>query len=477
MLDAAALAPAPRAGVTTPGWLRRAMAAVVLLACLVAGVSLWAAASIQETAQTIGRDAEPSVALALRMAATLNDMNATALADSLADNGAATGTSLRFRQDALDLSSDFVQAARNITYGEAEAAPLRALQRWVPAYQEAVAEARTAGVGDAWLTARRVQWASRVNRDFAAPEAEALAQANAAVLEARYAAYRSGSLLLGGAALLASALLVLALAVVQVWLAGRVRRIVNPLLAGATAVAALAGLWFGLATLAERSDLQAAKADAYDSLHVLFQAKDAANALRADMSMWLLDPAARAASQARMEASERALVATDLGDERRLRELQGQMAQALSAERAGQAGQARAAAPHLGGLLGTELDNVTFGAAERQPATDSFDRLLDARALIRAVQAQAAQEEQRSRSHAMAAQRWLSAAPGGGTAAFEALQGTLDRTVEVNQSEFDRRVGSALGTARLMPFVTVGALVLTVLLAMGGLWQRLREYR
>lgn len=177
------------------------------------------------------------------------------------------------------------------------------------------------------------------------------------------------------------------------------------------------------------------------------------------------------------EASVHALVGTDLGDDGRLRELRGQMAQALSAERAGQAGQALAAAPHLGGLLGTELDNVTFGMAERQAATDSFDRLLDARALMRAVQAQAAQEEQRSRSHATAAQRWLSASPGGGAAVFETLQGALDRTIGVNQSEFDRRVGSALGTARLMPFVTVGALVLTVLLATGGLWQRLREYR
>lgn len=472
-----AVAPAPRAGVTTPGWLRRAMAAIVLLATLAAGVSLWAAASIRDTVQTIGRDAEPSVALALRMAATLGDMNAAALADSLTDGGATTGTSARFRQDALDLSSDSVEAARNITYGEAEAAPLRGLQRWVLAYQEAVAEARTAGAGDAWLTARRVQWASRVNRDFAAPEAEELAQANAAVLEARYAAYRSDSLLIGGAAFVAFALLVVLLVAIQVWLAGRVRRIVNPLLAGATAVAALAGLWFGLATLTERADLRAAKADAYDSLHVLFQAKGAANAVRADMSMWLLDPATRADSQARMEASVHALVGTDLGDDGRLRELRGQMAQALSAERAGQAGQALAVAPHLGGLLGTELDNVTFGVAERQPATDSFDRLLDAWALIRAVQAQAAQEEQRSRSHATTAQRWLSASPGGGAAAFEALQGALDRTTGVNQSEFDRRVGSALGTARLMPFVTVGALVLTVLLATGGLWQRLREYR
>lgn len=484
MFDAPVIAPSragPLArlvgGATTPALLRRAMAAIAVLCVLAAGLSVWAALSIGQTAQTVGRDAEPSVALALRMAATLADMNAAALADSLTDGGAATGTSARFRQDQIDLGADTVAAARNITYGEAEAAPLRGLQRWVLAYQEAIAEARSLGQGDPWTTARRVQWASRVNRDFAAPEAVALAAANADVLEARYAAYRAGSLALGGAAIAAFLLLLLALIGLQFWLAQRMRRIVNPLLAAATAVAAAGMFWFGTAVLTEREDLRAAKSDAYNSLRVLFEAKGAVNQVRADQSMWLLDPPTRAESQARIDASLHALVGADLGAPATVRQLRQAFDQALALEREGKAREALAAVSHFDGLLGTEFDNITFGMAERQPATDSVNRLVEAGATVRTVQAEAVQQEARARNHVVAVQHWLSVEPGGGGGAFAAVQSALDRTIAVNQLEFDRRVTASLATVAWMPWITTGALALTALLAVGGLWQRLREYR
>ena len=253
MFDAATIIAPP--GVTTPGWLQRSLVAIVVLAVLAGGVSLWAAASIRGAAQTIGRDAEPSVELAFKMATLLEDMNAAALADSLTDGGAATGTSLAFRAAEWQLGKDLVSAARNVTYaGEVE--PLEQLQTWLLAYQEAIAEARTYGGGDARVTAARVQWASRVNREFANPAAENLARVNAEVLEQEYEAYRSGSLLLGGGAFAASGLLVAALVVTQIWLARRMRRLVNPLLAGATLVAGAAGLWFAWAVLTERADPQ-----------------------------------------------------------------------------------------------------------------------------------------------------------------------------------------------------------------------------
>ena len=116
-------------GRTTPARLMQAVLAIVAMAMLAGGLALWAAASISEAARTIGKDAEPSVALALRMAATLGDMDAAALGDSLTDGGATTGTSRRFNDGVEQLSADLVEAARNVTYGEAEAAPLRELQR------------------------------------------------------------------------------------------------------------------------------------------------------------------------------------------------------------------------------------------------------------------------------------------------------------------------------------------------------------
>jgi hypothetical protein len=461
-----------RGAVTTPARLVRAMAGITLAALLAAAVTLWAAGSIGDAARTIGRDAEPSVALALRMAATLADMDAAALEDSLIDGGAATGTSARFRADMAALAADIVEAARNITYGDAEAGPLKELIASVVRYEEAVATARMVASGGAWFTTRRVQWASVVARDIAIPAAEALAAANAAELEQRYAEYRASSLTLGGAAFAAFAVLFAVLLGVQAWLAARMRRLINPPLAAATVLTAACGLWLGISVLTERADLRAAKADAYDSLHVLFEAKAATAAMRAAASLWLLDPATRADAQAHIAAAAHALIETDLADPGAARALLTALRRVLTLEMDGAAAEALAQAPHPGGLLGTELDNITFGAAERDPATDSVARLVEAERVIRTVQAEALKGD-----HAQAVARWLDAKGNGGVAAFEALDDALDRLVAVNQSEFDIRVTQALGRAQLIPVVACVTLALVALLSAGGLWLRLREYR
>ena len=451
-----------------------AMAAIVALAALTAATSLWAASGIRDAAQTIGRDAEPSVALALHMAATLGDIDAAAVADALTEGGATIGTSRQFRDGMHALAGDLVEAARNITYGEAEAAPLRNMQRLLTLYQEAVTEARYIGAGTPWITSARVQWASRLNRDFVAPEADALAAANASELERRYDAYRANSWIAGGVAIGTFAMLLATLLATQLWLARRMRRLVNPRLALGTVVAAAGALWFAAAVISEREDLRAAKADAYDSLNVLFQARAAVNAIRADMSLWLLDPAARPAAQARIDAAAHALIGTDLASPAQTQPLLAALQWALTLERSRLPAKALAEAPHPGGLLGAELANVTFGVPEREAATQSVARLVDAMAVARAVRAQ---EQDQRQSHFWAVHKWLDERPGGGGGAFAAVQEALDRTIAVNQGAFDSHVASALRTVALMPFVACAALALTALLAVAGLWLRLREYR
>ncbi len=455
----------------TPARLIGAMAMLVVLAVLAGGTAFWAAGGIRDAAQTIGRDAEPSVALALRMAATLADLDALAAADSLTDGGATVGTSSRFRAGLDSLAADLVAASRNITYGDAEALPLRALARQLLRYEEAVVETRAAAHGDPWLMAHRLEWASRVDRGFVVPEAGALAAANADELERRYAAYRATSLVHGGVAFAAFVLLVAVQFGAQVWLARRMRRLVNPLLALAMLVTAAGGLWLGAAVLSERADLRAAKSDAYDSLRVLFEAKAAVNALRAGMSVWLLDPAARPEAQQRMGAAATALIGTDLSRPERAQPLLKQLRQSLALESAGSPAAALEAAPHPGGLLGAELENVTFGVPEREAATESVATLAAAVQTIRAI------TDQESRDRTSAIGRWLGEGAGGGAGAFQAVQAALDRTIAVNQVEFERRVTRALDMAALIPLVACGALAAAALLSVGGLWLRLREYR
>jgi hypothetical protein len=465
------VATAGRAATSTPDWLKQAAALVVGLAVMSALVVLWAAASIGDTARTIGRDAEPSVALALRMTATLADMNAAAVSDSLTDNGASAGTSRAFRDGTVQLSNDLVEAARNITYGETEAAPLRDLQQALLNYEEAVVESRYIGGSDALITSRRVQWASRVNREFAFPAAQALADANASVLENRWAAYQTNWVVGALAGVVSLGALLAVLVAVQVWLLRRMHRVVNLPLAAATLICAAAALWFGSQAIGAHNLLRAAKQDAYDSLHVLFEAKSNVNAIRADMSLWLLDPTVRAEAQGRIAEAEQALIGDAAHDPNRARVLVGALQLALSTEQSGDAGRALSQVPKTGGLLGTELANITYGVPERTAATDAVGRLLDADTGLRAVQAQAV------RDRTVAVGHWLDDRPGGGVALFAAEQAALDQTIAINQTEFDHDTSAVLSAARLLAPVTLGALVLVALLSVGGVWLRLREYR
>ena len=460
-----------RIGASTPGWLRRAAGVIVVLAVVSGLVVLWAAGSIGDTARTIGRDAEPSVALALRMTATLADMNSAATADSLTDNGAAAGTSRAFRDGEAQLAADLVEAARNITYGDAEVGPLRDLQQALFNYEQAVTESRYIGAGNPLITSRRVQWASRVNREFAFPAAQALADANASVLERSWSAYQTNWVIGALAGFVTLGALVAVLVAVQAWLLRRTRRVVNPPLAAATALCAVAALWFGSQAIAAHSLLRGAKQDAYDSLHVLFEAKANVNAVRADMSLWLLDPTVRVEAQERIAEAEQALIGDASRDPAQARAMVAGLQSALATEQSGDAARAISEVPKAGGLLGTELANITFGVQERTAATDAVTRLFDADAEVRAVQTQAI------RDHSGAVARWLDERPGGSAADFAAEQAALDQTIEVNQSVFERDTAAVLSDAGLIAPVTLGTLVLVALLSVGGVWLRLREYR
>ena len=214
-------------------------------------------------------------------------------------------------------------------------------------------------------------------------------------------------------------------------------------LAAATGVVVLAGLWFGVTVLAVRADLRVAKEDAYDSLLVLFSAKAEVAQLRAAMSLWLLDPEARPAAEARMAAARQALIGIDLSSPDAVTRLRGSLDMALDDERAGRTDAAHRALGPMGGYLGTELANITFGMPERQAATDAVLALAAAMVSVGSVQ-----DQERRRDHVFAVVDWLREGPGGGAAAFLAVQAALTRTIEVNQSEFDRRDERARRTRR-----------------------------
>ena len=461
-----------RQRLSTPRLLVLCLIGIPVLAFLVGAFALSVAGSAGQAARTIGRDAEPSVALGLRIATTLGEMNSEALGDSLADGGKAAGTSARYRGGLARLGDDLVEASRNITYGEAEAGPLRALEAAVHMYAEAVVEARGTMSGSRWLFTQRMKWAERVSSDFAVPQALALVKANHDQLEKVYGDYRAtaGFQILGVAATLG--LLLAALVGVQFWLMRRTRRLLNPLLLASSLCVVIGGVWVVENITAQRADIRVAKSDAYDSLNPLFQAKSKVYALKADVALWLLDPETRAQSSAALKSDLAALTTAELGPTASAATPLTRLDQALALERQGRSEEAAAATPHIGGLLGKELDNVTFGVAEREPATQSAKLLAKLAVLIENVQATEGKDD-----HGAALARWTSERPDGGASTIGDIIAALDRTIKVNQNEFDSHTSAALASMARTPWIVIVSLFAACVLAAAGLWPRLAEYR
>jgi hypothetical protein len=470
-MSAALPAQTARRIATTPGRMMAALAIVAALAVASGATALFVFADVREAVRTIGYDAEPSVVAAQVLGANLAGMDAAALADALTEDGASSGTSRAFADHLAIVNATLVKASQNITYGETEAGPIRALVGHLENYLTSLAEGRWMAGGNPVLAVRRARWSSRLLNDFALPDAAALERANLGPLESIYVAYRSSSLALAGVAMAALAIFLASLVATQLFLSRRTRRVVNLPLAAATVLTALAMVGFGAAMLSEQADTRAAKEDAFDSIHALYGAKVAAYELTAERSLWLLDPAGRAESGARFSTNVHRLLGIDADDVKASSAAIDALARALEIERSGRPDDAIKATPKLGGLLGAELDNITFGPAERQPATDAVV------ALLNYLQADAnVRREEEARRH-VAAVTMATSARGGAPAAFAALDDALDRTIAVNETEFRLRTDAAMSLLGWLPLGICGTLLVALGLAGAGVWQRWREYR
>ena len=451
----------------TPGRIVLHFLGVCAAILLAAAVTLLSAADASRTIRTIGSDAEPSVVLALRIGATLADLDAAATADALAGGMSAAGTSRQWRNGKTDLDALTVQASRNITYAD-ETAALQNLLRWTGEYHASLAEVRGAADPARPFTAtQRLQWSHRLLREFTLPEAGALATANRKPLEDAYAAYGMYHWQDGTAAAVALLLLLGILGAVQVFLVRRTQRLVNlPLAAAAVLALGLAAGLFVTSAIS-RESLRSAKADCFDSLDALFSAKGAVAAMNADLSLWLLDPATRQAVSDGIDARARTLLNVQWRDGPTRARLLQALASAQDAERQGRPAAARAELPEVGGLLGKELDNITFGPAERDPASDAARSLLAFMQVADRVRALGAPDQMVTAVRLRETE---------GAAALAALQEALDRTVAVNQAQFDARIGRAQRLAGWTPAAVCTGLALIGLLTAAGLWPRYREY-
>jgi hypothetical protein len=470
---------------STPARLRAGVAAAVLLACCLATVIAVVSSGLDGDFQAIGQRDAPEVNAATGLYFSLNDMDAQVANVLLV--GGDTGLTADKRQDLAAYASDratadadLQQAAVTASGSVAAQRELRMVLNGIGQYEALAADALladqqapgTAGqdsTADGNTLAGKAspaalgyyRQASDLMRTGILPTVSSLTRVNAAGLDAASDAGRSAAVTSIVLTTVSGLLLLAALLALQVYLAKRFRRIVNPALALATLIAVGMTVSAVIRLNAEEGHLKVAKQDAFGSILALSQARAVSYDANADESRYLVDPARAAQYQQAFLTESQQLAAVGNVD------IFGYDAALAADIRAYQQNNSNIA---FGGYLGAEFRNITF-PGERAAA-------------VRALLAYQVYERDDRTLRALAAKNRAAAvaydigtAPGQSDWAFNRYSAALSSVVVINQDAFTSAVAAGQGNPLLDGMLPVAGAVLLVVLALAGVRPRLAEYK
>ena len=403
-----------RLAFTTPGLLRMCLGGTWVLSAVFLLAAATGLERYRQAVQTIGKDSAPSIVAAQRLRTTFARCHADAAALLAGQAGAATA----YDGDRRAAADGLVAAAQNITYGDAE---LKPVQRMVDAYGRygaAVARGRVSAESGA---ATPLAEADGILHGELLADADALDRANRHALDGGYTDERTRAAFGMAWTVAAGVALLTALVGTQVFVARRTQRLFNPPLVVASAVTLASLAWVVAGMSASAADLRTAKADAFDSLSALWQARSTAVDGYATRLAGV--PGTRAADDATLLASPPLRMTLD---------------DVVVAVEGG------TVPDGFNGYLADELRNITF-PGERAAAVDALRTYAAYRA-------------------------------DGGPAAFARFDDAVGKTIEVNQSAFDHSVGEGFTDVDGRWAWAAGAAAVVAVAAYVGLRPRLREY-
>jgi hypothetical protein len=458
---------------STPVLLRGGLAllgGLLLLFWAVAGFLLVEASG---GVRTITRDTAPSVIAAQQIRAGLSDLDASAVNAALLRGPAADPSWKDFEVQQRVLSDSLVTAAQNITYGDAERGPVVEIAAALQNYAGLIGQAR-AIPGDPNQPAPPETMLALLRRAGSLasgqlmPAAEALNDVNDTALETTWSLRKS----VAWRDPLALALIALAplavLIALQIGLARRTRRNLNPGLALASLVLVIGALVLGVSLVTSASHLRIAKEDAFDSVRALWKARATLYAANADESYFLLDPAHKAdyatrfaarigqvAGSAFLDPGSRGVFVRRVGDYRNRKCLVADPDARL----------------RNAGYIGDELNNVTFVYECEEAANLGYllAAYIDIDEKIRALDAAG------NRAGALALD--LGENPGESNYAFAKVNQEIGLLIYINQMAFEQNAARASADLAQAPYILGGVALLVWLLAFLGLRPRLAEYR
>jgi hypothetical protein len=455
-----------------PGRLRLLRVATVSLAgALALLLALAGLAAISTWDSVAGSDA-PRTTSAADLDLALNDMDAQAANILLSSGNAGKGRLATPYEKAVGFYGDARRAIGHDLRTLAVAAQgdrtdehtVESLTDDFAEYQELIGralenDARTGGKPAALADYRK---ATDLLQNHLLPGARKLVDSNNSAFNTRYAQARSTLATQLVVAVVLGILLLVALGVLQWYLARRFHRILNPGVLSAMVCAVLAVLLGVQALSATAEHLRGARRDAFDSVVALSRARAIAYYANADESRYLLDP------ERREQYGQAFLVKSQ--------ELYGLKAANLTTYDDELATTWQAYRSDHGDLRFTgefrrELDNITF-AGERAAAEKTVETYAVYQRDDRKIRALLAQGKERE-----AVAFCMGWEEGTSNAHFGAWMTALDKVTGINRRHFTGSVQagrSAVG--HLLPGA-LGALVAAVALTALGLRPRLAEFR
>jgi hypothetical protein len=279
--------------IDTPKILRSSLYAVWGASLLLLLVSIAGVTSQRQAIKTVGKDAAPSILAAQQLRDSFADIDASLanelLLDPVKNRKELSQVFAAFDKNLKKIADRLVAAAKNINYPEEEKI-LQTLQLKGSEYFLKLQEARDAKRrGDnAGAIAVYRSAAEIVDRDIL-PQAEQLDRVNSQTLETTYNNQSTSNGAISFLIALVGLLTLAILGLIQLFIYQRMRRILNLPLLGATAIAILFLGYTLNALVSASTNLKVAKADAFDSIHSLRQARALSYMANADESRYLLD--------------------------------------------------------------------------------------------------------------------------------------------------------------------------------------------
>ncbi len=435
----------------TPQLMWLSVAAIAVLAVALMTAALWAVSLHRQALKTVAKDAAPSIIAAQQMRAALSDMDANVANELLGATDpkeALKAYELRRKQvgDAL------VVAAENVTYGDAERLPLQTLIFGLSNYERQVQRARDLLRQDHEAARIAYREAAGLMSGQLLRAAGDLDQANQKELDKTYEKVKAASGVSKMVLRLAAIALLLVLAWVQAFLSNRTRRLLNVMLLAATGVTAGFWIYTDSAVSSGAQELKHVKEDAFDSIHALWKTMATVYDANAEESRYLFD-APNAGAWVRDFLTH-----------------SNQIASVPKGLTAADLAKSRALPLDFKGLLADELRNITY-EGEREAALETLKNwqvYLEIDHRIRDLNQSGKVKE--------AVTLCVGSKPGESNWAFDRLEGSIRKTIGINQTAFDK--SAEKGFQRLAGFEVVAPVAALLIAGLGffGLMVRIREY-